>query len=152
MKRIVLFVTLAVAMAATGYTLGKVLLPSKASQTKNSMAVGEDLLYKLPLGRFTVQVIKPSQFVNIRFVMDVYIDGAQNFERMNGGISRSRMREDVLRHMSNMAETTLWSEGTTTDALVPETLAFNIASKLYHRYPMIRTARISEFATSEVER
>lgn len=151
-KILLLLLGLAGAMGATGYAVGTYLSPPAADDDTILSTATNETLYKLPLGRFTVQVIKPSRFFNIRFNMDVYIAGSANFERMNGGLSRSRMREDAMRHLSNMVETTLWVEETDQAELDPDALALTLARKLYHSYPMVRSARITDMATSRVDR
>jgi hypothetical protein len=152
--KIALLVLVALIMSAAGFVFGTYLMAqqSKLTDSADNASNPKEVLYKLPLGRFTVQVIKPEEFLNIRFKMDVFITGATNFERMNDGISRSRMREEVMQHLSNMAETTLWAEDLRTVPLDPSELASNITNKLYQQYPMVRTAQILEFSSAQVDR
>lgn len=154
MKKIALLVLLVLAMGAAGFAAGTYIVPPKDQMAGHAGGdrSSKEVFYKLPLGRLTVQVIKPAEFWNIRFKMDVYIIGASNFERMSDGLSRTKMREEVMQHMLNMAETKLWANDFNTFPLEPEELARKIARNLYHRYPMVRTARITDFVTSQVER
>ena len=150
MKRLLLLLGLIVLMGGAGFAAGRYFAPP----ADDMLAQGgkKETLFKLPLGRFTAQVVKPQRFFNIRFQLDVFIAGASNFEKMNGGLSRSRMREDVIRHLSTMVETTLWVQESDQMELEQDELAFAIARKLYQTYPMVRSARIDGFATSRVDR
>ena len=154
MKKIAGLIALMLMMGVVGYGVGLYLNESKSATTLavSEEAQGKEVLYKLPLGRFTVQVIKPDEYLNIRFKLDVFIVGAANFERMSDGLSRLKMREDVMRLLSNMAETSLRTEDRATTLLEPDNLAHTIASKLHHGYIMVRTAKVTELASSLAER
>lgn len=150
MKKCVLLLVLLLAMAGVGFAAGKYLAPPKDAPTQSSEQ--KETFYKLPLGRFTVQVMKPKRALNIRFNMDVFIVGAANFEKMNDGLSRNQMREEVIRHLSNMVETTLWVQETEQQDIDQLQLASTIVQKLKRNYPMVRKAEIFDFATSRQER
>lgn len=150
MKRLIIAGVIVAVMGGAGFAAGRFLAPPEPVEMPATDP--SEILYKLPLGRFTVQVLKPERFFNIRFNMDVFITGAANFEKMNGGISRGRMREDVILHLSNMVETTLWVQESRETEIDQDELALAIARKLYQTYPMVRSALISDFVTSRVSR
>lgn len=137
-------------MAGVGFAIGKYIFP--AANTSEIIASTKDTLYKLPLGRFTIQVVKPNRFLNIRFNMDIFIVGAANFDSMNDGLSRNQMREDVIRYLSDLVETTLWVKETSQEDIDQVGLARIIIQKLKRDYPMVRRAEMSNFATSRTER
>lgn len=150
MKSLIILGVLATLMGGTGFMAGRYFAPEQ--DPVPAFATQKETLYKLPLGKFTTQVVKPTRFLNIAFKLDVFIAGASNFEKMNGGLSRTRMREDVIGHLATMVETTLWVEETDQVEIDQDELAMAVARKLYQEYPMVRSARISEFFTSRADR
>ena len=153
MKGLIILGVLIAIMGGAGYAAGKFFAPPLPPEPA-MIDVGEkkETIYKLPLGRFTVQVVKPTRFFNMRFEMDVFVAGAANFERMSSNLHRSEMREDVIKHLSNMVETTLWVKESVNTDPVPDDVAIAIARKLYQTYPMIRSAQISNFVSQRVDR
>ena len=150
MKRLLIFGALIVLMGAAGFAAGRYFTP--VPEPTFSHTSKTETLYKLPLGKFTTQVVKPNRFFNIAFKLDVFIAGASNFEKMNGGLSRNRMREDVIAHLATMVETTLWLQETDQVEIDKDELGMVIARNLYQEYPMVRSARVDELATSRVDR
>lgn len=144
MMKILLFITLVGVMGTAGFFAGRHFTTVEDAPVLAAVTSENEPLYKLPLGRFFAQIVKPKHFLNIRFNLDVYIVGAANFERMNGGLSRNQMREEVLRHLSNMVETTMWVEESKKAEINETEFGLAIARKLYHTYPMVRTAQVSE--------
>ena len=150
MKRLLILGTLVVLMVGVGFAAGRYFAP--APDPAFSYTSKNETLYKLPLGKFTTQVVKPNRIFYIAFKLDVFIAGASHFEKMNGGLSRSRMREDVIAHLATMVETTLWLQETDQVEIDQDDLGMDIARKLYQEYPMVRSARVNELATSRVDR
>lgn len=150
MKILVLFLMLSVAMGTVGFLVGRSFIPPTSQDL--SEADANDILFKLPLGRFTVQLLKPSKITNIRFNMDVFIVGAANFERMNGGLERNQMREDIIRLYSNLVETRLWIEDESATSIDGQRLADLLLKRLIIHYPMIRSVSITDVAANLVDR
>lgn len=152
MIKIIFFITLTGVMGTAGFFAGRHLTKVEAEPVVAAVTEKNEPLYKLPLGRFFAQIVKPKHFFNIRFNLDVYIVGAANFERMNGGLSRNQMREEVLRHLSNMVETTMWVEESKKAEIDENELGLAIARRLYQAYPMVRTAQVSELLATRNSR
>lgn len=150
MKRLALLLAICTFMGATGFLAGRYFKPVEAESA--SAVSGQETLYKLPLGRFTMQIVKPSRFYNIRFNMDVFITGATNFENMNGGLARNQMREDVIKQLSNLVETTLWVEEKNETDIGADEIAEMIKRRLMLIYPMVKTIQVSDLASSRVVR
>lgn len=150
MKRLALLLAVICFMGFAGFIAGKYFKPT--SVDFDGSAQRTETTYKLPLGRFTMQIVKPSRFYNIRFNMDVYITGAANFEKMNGGLARNQMREEILRKLSDMVETTLWVDESNNSDITADQISEMITKRLILTYPMVKTAQISDLASSRVGR
>ncbi|WP_131814607.1 flagellar biosynthesis protein FlgH [Cognatishimia maritima] len=108
-------------------------------------ATAEEILYKMPLGKFTIQVLQPKSVLHILLDLDVYIAGAADFERLNGLEGRNRMRDATVGIISDMAESTLWLEKGEEDNINQQELATDIVRKLHMKFRPLRTAKINEF-------
>ena len=150
MKRFIIFASLICLMGGVGFVAGQFFKPDQENAT--DLGKQRELLFKLPLGQFTMQIVKPSLFLNVVFDMDVYIAGAGNFEEMNGGLSRNEMRDEVIRLLSNMVETSLWVDEENVKDVTPEQLESRIIQKLTHSYPMVRSIEISDLVSSRKDR
>jgi hypothetical protein len=158
-KKLLLFVVVPLIMAAVGYAAGVFLAPEPAVQTDQYTRAGSaaseaprEILYKLPLGKFIIQVMRPGRIVHIRVNLDVYIAGAGEFEKINGSKGRARLRDATIGIVSDMAETTLWVEEGKEKDIDKEELARQIVLSLYRKFPMVRSARINEFITTRSAR
>ncbi len=107
--------------------------------------VEQEILYKMPIGKFTVQVLQPRSILHILMDVDVYLAGASEFERLNGLEGRMRLRDSTISIISDMAETTLWLEKGEEEEINQEELAEEIVRKLHRNFGAVRTARINEF-------
>ncbi len=150
MKRIITFVGLVLVMGGVGFAAGQYFAPKP--EVVGLPDSQRETLYKLPLGEFTVQVVKPERFFNIYFELEVFVAGASNFERLYRRVNRSRMRAEVTEYLSTMVETSLWVDEVQRKDLDGDELAMRIARNLYQTYPMVRSARLVDLATSRVER
>jgi flagellar basal body-associated protein FliL len=158
-KKLLFIVVVPLIMAAVGYAAGVFLAPEPAMQagqyTEGGSAASDaprEILYKMPLGKFIIQVMRPARIVHIRINLDVYIAGAGEFEKINGSEGRARLRDATIGIISDMAETTLWVEEGKEKDIDKEELARQIVRSLYRKFPMVRSARVNEFDTTRSAR
>lgn len=107
-----------------------------------------EMLFKMPLGKFTVQVPRNKQTLHMRFDIDVYLQGAANFERMNGAMGRAQLRDATVREIAEMAHTAVWMNDDNIKDLDRRFLAEQIVRRLHRSFPMLKTARVNEFAAN----
>mgnify|MGYP000014381617 CR=1 FL=1 len=154
MKKLLLVPLLILLMGGIGFAGGRFLLqPSAPSAT--GAAAGEPntaLLYKMPLGKFTFQVLQPARILHIVIDLDVFIDGAAAFERLNGTMGRARLRDATIAAASDMAETMLWVGKGEEDKLDTAAIAGRIVLKLHGDFPSVRSAQINQFLASSMPR
>jgi hypothetical protein len=156
-KTLLIITVLPAIMAAVGYAAGVFLAPEPAShpgltEGAADTATTRETLYKLPLGKFTIQVMRPGRIVHIRIDLDVYIAGAGEFEKINGSDGRARLRDATIGIISDLAETTLWVEEGKEKNIDKEDLARQIVLFIYRKFPMVRSARVNELATTRSAR
>jgi hypothetical protein len=151
MIKIAILGALVAASAAVGYFVEPVLRGEKAPSSAQ-MEEKPALLFKLPLGKFTTQILMRENVLHVVFDMDVYVVGAEAFERTNGALGVARLRDATVRALSELIETNY----TFADMLeAPEgkaALAEMLVRKLYRSFPEIRTARINTLQTSVTDR
>ncbi len=153
MKKLIIILLGPLLLGPAGYFIGKMLAPDpvevaeaeQADKAGEVVATPEEILYKMPLGKFTVQVLQPRSILHLLMDVDVYIAGAANFERLNGAEGRNRLRDATVTIISDMAETTLWLEKGEEEHIDQTKLAEDIVRKLHQSFLSIRTARINEF-------
>lgn len=156
MKKLIIILLGPLILGPAGYFLGKMLAPPPTEVADATMedgtglvaATSSEILYKMPLGKFTVQVLQPRSALHILLDLDVYIAGAANFERLNGLEGRNRMRDATVGIISDMAETTLWLERGEEENIDQAQLAEDIVRKLHLKFRSLRTAQINEFTTA----
>ena len=156
MKKLIIILLGPLILGPAGYFLGKMMAPEPveaAAMTDEKeagmvAATPEEILYKMPLGKFTVQVLQPRSSLHILLDLDVYIAGSGNFERLNGLEGRNRMRDATISIISDMAETTLWLEKGEEEHIDQDQLAEDIVRKLHLKFRSLRTAKINEFNTA----
>lgn len=163
MKKLLIILLGPLILGPAGYFLGKMLAPPPApveemaekkeeEKAGKAHATPELILYKMPLGNFTVQVMQPKNVLHIVVNMDVYIAGANEFERLNGAHGRASLRDSVIAILSDMAETSLWvPEGAEKDMDHRE-IVEEVVRKLHLKYNSIYTAKINEFNTTRTAR
>lgn len=148
MKKLLIILLGPIILGPTGYFIGGMMAPEPTPAEPAPVAahvVKEEILYKMPLGKFTVQVLQPRSILHLLMDVDVYIAGAANFERLNGAEGRNRLRDATVTIISDMAETTLWLEKGEEEHIDQTKLAEDIVRKLHQSFLSIRTARINEF-------
>ena len=156
MKKLIIIILGPLILGPAGYFIGKMMAPAPVEATESApesdagmvAATQEEILYKMPLGKFTIQVMQPKTVLHILMDLDVYIAGAADFERLNGLEGRNRMRDATIGIISDMAETTLWLEKGEEEHIDTDKLAEDIIRKLHLKFSSLRTAKINEFNTA----
>lgn len=148
MKKILLILPLIGVMGAAGYFAEPYLFrppeQAKADEVEMPEAAPREVLFKMPLGKFVVQVPRNRQSIHILFDIDLYMAGAANFERLNGAEGRARLRDATVQSVAEITETALWIDNEDLTKLDPRRMAEEVVRKLYPTFPMMRTARINE--------
>jgi hypothetical protein len=166
MKKLLIILLGPLILGPTGYFLGQMLVPDPAAASKEMAdtemakpsdagtvaAAPKEILYKMPLGKFTIQVMQPENVLHIVVDMDVYLAGASEFERLNGAEGRARLRDGAIGVMSDMAETTLWVNEGEEQNIDRLKMIEEIVRKMHRDFDAIRTARINEFSTARTDR
>lgn len=156
MKKLIIILLGPLLLGPAGYFLGKMLTPAPVEVAESKTddgsgivaATSNEILYKMPLGKFTVQVLQPRSALHILLDLDVYIAGSANFERLNGLEGRNRMRDATVGIISDMAETSLWLEKGEEEQIDQAQLAEDIVRKLHLKFRSLRTAKINELTTA----
>lgn len=167
MKKILIILLGPLILGPAGYFLGQMMAPepppapaemADAEMVKEKEKPGKvaaapkEILYKMPLGKFTVQVMQPENVLHIVIDMDVYLAGASEFERLNGAEGRARLRDGAIGVLSDMAETTLWVDEGEEHNLDRLKMIEEIVRKMHRDFDAIRTARINEFSSARTSR
>ena len=167
MKKLLIILLGPLILGPTGYFLGQMLAPDpppppaemadkgmemKKEEAGKVAAAPKEILYKMPLGKFTVQVMQPENVLHIVIDMDVYLAGVSEFERLNGAEGRARLRDGAIGVLSDMAETTLWVNKGEEQNLDRLKMIEEIVRKMHQDFNAIRTARINEFNTARTSR
>lgn len=148
MKTLLLVVLIPLILGAIGYGVGTFLAPKPTPAPGKIAESPREILYKLPLGRFTVQIMHPRRLVHIQFNMDVYVAGAGDFEAINGLQGRTKLRDAVIAVVSDLAEGTLWAVDSRDSEIDQEDLARQIVLGIYPDFPMVRSARIEGLSSA----
>lgn len=154
MKKILIFLLIPVVLGATGFFIGRFFLTpaAKDSAVEIVQVTPKLTLYKMPLGKFTIQVLQPGRILHILVDVDVYIAGAVAFNELNGTEGKARLRDAVVAIGSDLAETTLWIEEGTEDQLDRDQIAELIVRKLHRSFNSVRSARLNMMATTRSTR
>lgn len=155
MKKILILLLGPLILGPAGFFLGKMLAPEPQVAEPEPViahATPQEILYKMPLGKFTIQVMQPKDVLHILMDFEVYISGAAEFERLNGSEGRMRMRDATIAIVSDMAETSLWLAPGEEKNIDQEKLAADIVRKLHRNFSSLRTAKINDFSTARTSR
>lgn len=106
-------------------------------------------LFKMPLGKVTIQVIRARRVLHVLIDLDVYLEGAAAFERMNGAEGRTRLRDATIEAVSDISETALWYVDGGEVRVSNEELAERIAFKLNRKFEEVRHVEILTLTLSE---
>ena len=150
LKKVLVLVLAAAVFAAAGYFAEPFLFrpEAPAEDVHTSHAPPKETLFKMPLGKFTLQVSQKKRRMHLLFDVDIYIAGAANFEKMNGAKGRAKLRDTTIREISEMAEAALWINIDEIENLDRRFLVEQLVRQLYLTYPMVRTARINQFTAT----
>lgn len=154
MKKLLLILLAALAMGGLGFAAGWFLMPRAASTATQASAQTprDPLLYRMPLGKFTIQVLQPRRILHVQIDMDVFLADATSFERLGDAEGRARLRDATVAAASDLAETLLWVDPGEEDSLDQKALADQIVLKLNNSFPSVRTARINTFVAHPTPR
>jgi hypothetical protein len=165
MKKIIIILLGPLILGPAGYFLGQMMAPEpapvaemteeemmKKEEVGKAVATPKEILYKMPLGKFTVQVMQPENVLHIVIDMDVYLAGAGEFERLNGAEGRARLRDSAIGVLSDMAETTLWVDEGEEYNIDRLKLVEEVVRKMHRSFDSIRTARINKFSAARTAR
>ncbi|MGV6810884.1 MAG: flagellar biosynthesis protein FlgH [Brevirhabdus sp.] len=151
MKKIVLLLPILAVMGAAGFFAEPYLFRPPEILTEQAAAPEaetKEVLFKMPLGKFTMQVVGNRRTLHLLFDIDVYLAGAANFERLNGAMGRAQLRDVTVREVAELAETALWVNDENIANLDPRLLAEEIVRRLYRTFPSVRTAKVNQFAAN----
>ena len=163
MKKLLPIILGPLLLGPLGYFLGGMLAPDPVEPTETAaaesmeakgevVATPQEILYKMPLGKFTVQVLQPNNVLHLVIDMDVYMAGAGEFERLNGAEGRARLRDSAIRIFSDMAETTLWLDEGEENNLDHRMIVEEVVRNMHRSFDAVRTARINEFSAARTQR
>jgi len=147
MIKFVIMGVMVVGAGALGYFGERFMRPTAAPAPEHALAdKKQELMFKLPLGNFTMQVIQTKRSLHLMFDIDVYVMGAGAFQEISGAIGRARLRDATVTAIAELAETEFGFELPDADEATKTALAEKIVRKLYVDFPEIRTARVNTFA------
>lgn len=145
MLKVMVMAVLVIGAGALGYVGERFMRPKPAPPPENiAMDKPKKLLFKLPLGKFTMQIIQTRSTLHLAFDLDVYVMGAGAFQGINGAVGRAKLRDATVTAIAELAETDQDLAESDDDAARMEELAERLVRKLYVDFPEIRTARINK--------
>tara|TARA_R110000787_G_scaffold79571_3_gene173854 strand:- start:2807 stop:3265 length:459 start_codon:yes stop_codon:yes gene_type:complete len=144
MKYVILIMCV-IGAGALGYFGEGYLRPVRAAKSDPNASDKQDLLFNMPLGKFTMQITQNRKVLHLVFDLDVYIMGASAFQSLNGAVGRARLRDATVTAISELAETDPnLAQPHEAEARQAE-LTSQIVRKLYVTFPSVRTARLNSF-------
>ncbi len=141
MIKILAIGSLVVGLGATGYYGERFFRSAKAPQAQ--IVVENSLLFKMPLGHFTMLFKSSRQYINLKIDLDVYVMGARSFSEINGAVGRTTLRDAAVGALSEIAATSPNIMDSNDKDLIKRELSEQIVRKLYTKFPSVRTARIN---------
>lgn len=148
-----MIVVLAALAGAAGYFGEALLRPSAAPEGEMPVAEKkQELLFKMPLGKFTMQITEPQRIIHLVFDIDLYVMGAGAFQDINGAVGRAELRDATVTAIAEIAETKLGLADAVMDEAGKTRLAEEIVRELYPNWPMVRAARINSFIANPTDR
>ena len=151
MIKILMLVVAVIGAGAAGFFGERLLRPVQAPEAEMAHDAPKEepkmLLFKLPLGRFTVQIPQRAQVVHMVFDIDVFILGEHAFAEINGAMGKARLRDATVTAIAELAETDLTLAQTKNTETELAELAAKVVRKLYLVFPEVRTARVNSFVS-----
>lgn len=154
MKRILLLLFIPLALAPAGYFIGLSQteeIPQEEIHEPETQSV-QELLFKMPLGGLTTQIMQSTRIIHIVMDVDVYLASASEFEKLNGAEGRALLRDATITALSDMAETTLWLKDEDKDAVTNEALASQITFNLIRKFNTVRGTRVNKLIVAFTKR
>ena len=146
MIKILIMVVMVAGAGALGYFGERFLRMTEAPMPEHPIGDKRgQLLYKMPLGGFTMQIPIDKRTLHLVFDIDVYVMGASAFQDINGAVGRARLRDATVVAIADLAETDISFREAFTDDVSKVALSEKIVRKLYVNFPTVRTARINTF-------
>lgn len=138
---------LAAGAGAAGYFGEKVFRPTPAPAPEVTQPAKEkpQHLYQLPLGKFTMQILGPTEVLHLVIDIEVFVMGAGPYQKINGAVGKAKLRDATVAAIAELAETDFTLLEPMEDEARKRRLAAQIVRKLYVEYPMVRTARIKSY-------
>lgn len=148
MKRILFLLVLPLLFAPLGYYLGTVVTAKSPSATGShditDVSSLNEILYNMPLGGMTIQVMQPDSILHIVMDLDVYLAGASEFDRLSGAQGKAMLRDATILVISDLAERSLWIKDGDESRISSEKLAVMITKRLYSKFNAVRSARVKK--------
>jgi len=153
-KKLIAIPLVALVMGGAGFALGLYFFPPEtaAPATDPEGVEGKAVLYKLPLGSLTFQVLQPTRILHIVIDLDVFVSEAAVYEQLGNTGGRARLRDTTISAVSDMAETMLWVKKGEERMIDKVALAQQIVQKLHNSYPAVKSAQINTFMVSNKAR
>ena len=154
MKKLFAIPLVALVMGGAGFVLGRYFFPPEAAVPAPGPegSEGKAVLYKLPLGNLTFQVLQPTRILHIVIDLDVFVSEAAVYEQFGNTGGRARLRDTTISAVSDMAESMLWVRRGEEDKIDKVALAQQIVQKLHNSYPAVKSAQINTFMVSNKPR
>jgi len=153
-KKLIVILLVALVMGGAGYVLGRYLFPPElpAPAVDPEGTEGKAVLYKLPLGSLTFQVLQPTRILHIVIDLDVFVSEAAVYEQLGNTGGRARLRDTTISAVSDLSETMLWVKKGEERMIDKRALAQQIVQKLHNSYPAVKSAQINQFLVSNKAR
>lgn len=155
MKKLLLVLLVPLLMGGVGFAVGRYLLPTGQETVATAEAEtgkAKTLLYKMPLGKFTFQVLQPARILHIVVDIDIYLSDVTAYETFGSKGGKARLRDATISAVSDLSETILWvGEGEEHD-LDKTALAEKIVLKLHTSFPAVNSAQLNQFFVSSTPR
>ena len=143
MIKYIIIAVCVIGAGAMGYVGERFMRPT--TSPPSDQAASQELMFKMPLGKFTMQIIQSRKILHLVFDMDVYVMGASSFHEINGAVGRARLRDATVSAIAELAETDLSLAQPIEEEARKAELAAQIVRKLYVNFPAVRTARLNSF-------
>ena len=149
MLKVIVMAVLVVGAGALGYLGERFMRPQQAPPPENpSVEKPKKLLFKMPLGKFTMQILQSDSTLHLAFDLDVYVMGANAFQSINGAVGRTKLRDATVTAIAELAETDQDLADAQDDDERKQQLTERLVRKLYVDFPEIRTARINKLSAN----